>query len=103
LDRPAGRDGTTAADDEEKGGGAQGEGEKAAGKEAAAGKVVAEPGVDVNERLWGGQGTAPAKEGRVEDEARGEGDEATRAGAEAARAGAEAAIIQLVMESDCAL
>jgi hypothetical protein len=39
----------------------------------------------------------------VEDEARGEGDEATRAGAEAARAGAEAAIIQLVMESDCAL
>jgi hypothetical protein len=68
LERPAGRDGTTAADDEEIGPGAQGEGEKAAGKEATAGKVVAEPGVGVDKRLWGGQGAAPAKEG-VEDEA----------------------------------
>jgi hypothetical protein len=68
LERPAGRDGTTAADDEEIGSGAQGEDEKAAGKETTAGKVVAEPGVGVDERLWGGQGAAPAKEG-VEDEA----------------------------------
>jgi hypothetical protein len=68
LERPAGRDGTTAAADEEIGPGAQGEDEKAVGKETTARKVVAEPGVGVDERLWGGQGAAPAKEG-VEDEA----------------------------------
>jgi hypothetical protein len=78
LERPAGRDGSAAADDEEIGPGAQGEEEEAAGNGAAAGKVVAEPGVGVDERLWGGQGAAPAKEG-VEDEA--------------ARAGVEAAMI----------
>jgi hypothetical protein len=46
----------------------QGEEEEAAGKGAAAEKVVTEHGVGVDERLWGGQGAALAKEG-VEDEA----------------------------------
>jgi hypothetical protein len=68
LERPAGRDGSAAANDEEIGPSAQGEEEEAAGKGAAAGKVFAEPGVGVDERLWGGQGAAPAKDG-VEDEA----------------------------------
>jgi hypothetical protein len=90
LERPALRDDPAATDDEEIGPGAQGE-EEAAGKGAAAGKVVTEPGVGVGERLWGGQWAAPAKEG-VEDEAWGVEAEAAWAGAEAARAGAEAAI-----------